>query len=80
MHSAKVQVEFKDLDLKRGTKEIQVKAGGKWLGGFSAFRFMARHLPLLCPALPFLYLPMIKAAGDRVYNRVAERRYCILQH
>ena len=79
MHSAKVQAEFKDLDLKRGEKEMLVKVDGEWLGGFAAFRHLARHMPLFWPVLPLLYLPMMKAAGDRVYNRVAERRYCVLQ-
>jgi predicted DCC family thiol-disulfide oxidoreductase YuxK len=79
MHSAKIQAEYRDLDLKRGLREMLVKINGQWLGGFAAFRYLSRHLPLTWPVLPLLYMPMMKAAGDKIYNRVAERRYCILQ-
>jgi predicted DCC family thiol-disulfide oxidoreductase YuxK len=65
VQSAKAQGEFKDLGLKRSAKEMLVKVNGIWLGGFSAFRFVAQHLPLFWLTLPFLYLPMIRAVGDR---------------
>ncbi len=71
--------EFADLDLERGTKELLVYApDGRWLGGFYAFRHMARHLPLGWIVLPFLYLPLAGAIGSRIYQFIAIRRTCIL--
>ena len=79
MHSPKVQAEYKDLDLNRGLKEMLVKTNKGWLGGFSAFRYMAGSFPLFWLLVPFLHLPFMRTAGDKVYNRIAERRYCILE-
>lgn len=42
--------------------------------GFKAFRFMCWHLPLLWPAAPFLYVPGISHAGERIYAWVAKNR------
>ena len=80
MHSAKIQTEHRDLDLKRGLKEMLCRAS-KWA---MAGRLCRLSLPLKAFASsvaspPLLYMPMMKAAGDKIYNRVAERRYCILQ-
>jgi predicted DCC family thiol-disulfide oxidoreductase YuxK len=80
MHSAKVQGDWPDLDQKRGEKELMIKTKEGWHGGFQAFRYMTRHLPIFWIVLPLLYLPMIRAAGDRLYKWIAGRRYCILQH
>jgi predicted DCC family thiol-disulfide oxidoreductase YuxK len=43
--------------------------------GFSAFRWMAWRLPLTLPLAPFLYLPGVRWAGDRVYRWVARNRF-----
>jgi predicted DCC family thiol-disulfide oxidoreductase YuxK len=48
--------------------------GGSLREGFSAFRSLCWHLPLLWIVAPFLYVPGVKFVGDRVYARVAESR------
>jgi hypothetical protein len=56
-----------------------VRSSQGWLGGFFAIRFLARHLPLLWPVRPLLHLRPIAIVGDRFYQRIAARRYCILK-
>ncbi|MFL5243623.1 MAG: thiol-disulfide oxidoreductase DCC family protein [Gemmataceae bacterium] len=43
--------------------------------GFEAFRWMAWRLPLLWPLAPLLYLPGMKAFGQRVYLWIARNRF-----
>jgi len=43
--------------------------------GFGAFRWMARHLPLLVAFAPILYLPGVPFIGQRAYLWVARHRY-----
>src|ERR1700722_17913483 len=43
--------------------------------GFGAFRWMARHLPLLVAFTPILYLPGVPFIGQRAYLWVARHRY-----
>lgn len=45
------------------------------LAGFRAFRWMAWRLPPTLPVAPFLYLPGVLWAGNRVYRWVAKNRY-----
>jgi predicted DCC family thiol-disulfide oxidoreductase YuxK len=71
---------FPDFDAKRGERELLVRSRGEWLGGFEAFRRIAWVLPMAWPMLPFLYLPKISGPGNRLYQRIAQRRYCILNH
>lgn len=78
MHEPATRQAFPDFDPARGEKEMLVRTSSGWLGGFFAFRYLARHLPLLWPFRPFLYLAPIRATGDRLYQRIAARRYCIL--
>ena len=78
MHSTETKKQFPSFDPKRGEKEMLVHAANEWLGGFKAFRYLARHMPLLWPLLPILHLPKMDAAGGRVYSRIAGRRYCLL--
>jgi predicted DCC family thiol-disulfide oxidoreductase YuxK len=47
----------------------------KWTG-FAAYRALASRIPLLWPALPFLYLWPIPAIGSWIYRRVADSRTC----
>lgn len=49
-------------------------ANGATLHGFSAFRSLSWHLPLLWILAPLFYLPGVKFVGDRVYARIAARR------
>ncbi len=42
--------------------------------GFFAFRQLARVVPPLWPALPFLYLPLAGTIGSRVYELLARNR------
>ncbi|HEV8542569.1 MAG TPA: DCC1-like thiol-disulfide oxidoreductase family protein [Verrucomicrobiae bacterium] len=78
MQSPATKQRFPDFDPRRGEKEMLARSPDGWLGGFYAFRYMARSLPLLWPIVPLLYLPKIDLAGDRLYQRIAQRRYCIL--
>lgn len=78
MHEAATRAAFPDFDPQRGEKEMLVRTGAGWLGGFFAFRHLARHLPLLWPIGPLLYLAPVRSTGDRLYRRIAARRYCIL--
>jgi predicted DCC family thiol-disulfide oxidoreductase YuxK len=78
MHSESTRELFPDFDPDRGEKEMLVRTTDGWLGGFFAFRYLARHLPLLWPAFPFLFLAPIRHTGDLLYRRIAARRYCIL--
>ena len=78
MHEAATREAFPDFDPSRGEKEMLVRTRSGWLGGFFAFRFLSRHLPLLWPLRPFLFLAPVRATGDRLYQRIAARRYCIL--
>jgi predicted DCC family thiol-disulfide oxidoreductase YuxK len=43
--------------------------------GFGAFRWMARHIPLLAAFTPILYLPGVPAIGQWAYLWVARHRY-----
>jgi predicted DCC family thiol-disulfide oxidoreductase YuxK len=79
MHSPKVQAEYQDLDLDRGLREFMIKRDNTWLGGFRAFRFMSHSIPAFWLLIPFVYLPGAAAIGDRVYSRVADNRYCIIE-
>jgi predicted DCC family thiol-disulfide oxidoreductase YuxK len=78
MHEAATREAFPDFDPARGEKEMLVHTKVGWLGGFFAFRYLARHLPLLWPVLPLLFLSPVRSTGDRLYQRIAARRYCIL--
>jgi predicted DCC family thiol-disulfide oxidoreductase YuxK len=79
MHEAETRERFPDFDPERGDREMLVRTGDGWLGGFFAFRHAARHLPLLWPVLPLLHLGPVAALGDRMYRRIAAQRYCILK-
>ena len=79
MHAQAVKNEFPDLNLDRGASEILLRApGGKWFGGFDAYRVMAKHMPAFWLILPLLFIPPVPAIGRRIYARIAGRRYCIL--
>ncbi|HEX7861335.1 MAG TPA: HTTM domain-containing protein [Verrucomicrobiae bacterium] len=78
MHEPSTKDAFPDFDAKRGETEMLVRTKDGWLGGFFAFRYIARHLPLLWPILPFLFLSPIRKTGDRLYQRIAARRYCLV--
>lgn len=79
MHSPGARSEFPDFNAERGNVEMLLRQhDGKWLGGFDAYRAMARHMPLLWLILPLLFVPPVPAIGRRVYARIAGRRYCIL--
>jgi predicted DCC family thiol-disulfide oxidoreductase YuxK len=78
MQSPETKKRFPDFDEERGEREMLVRDRDGWLGGFYAFRRIARHLPLLWPVRPLLYLPKIDLAGDRLYQRIADRRHCAL--
>jgi predicted DCC family thiol-disulfide oxidoreductase YuxK len=79
MHSHEAKAEYPDLDLDRGANEMLLRLpDGRWLGGFDAFRKLAKHFPIFWLILPLLYIPPIPQIGRAVYKRIAARRYCIL--
>jgi predicted DCC family thiol-disulfide oxidoreductase YuxK len=80
MQAARTREEFPDYDAARGERELLLRRGAHWFGGFEAFREIARQVPLFWPLLPLLWIPRISGPGNRVYQRIARRRYCILEH
>ncbi|QQR58905.1 MAG: DUF393 domain-containing protein [Candidatus Melainabacteria bacterium] len=68
-----------DADLDRAESEMLVKTnGGKWLGGFEAFRYISHRILWFFWFTPFLYVPGISNLGDFVYKKVAANRFKIL--
>lgn len=63
-------LSFEELD-----RALHIRLpGGKMKKGFSAFRALTWHIPVLWPLAPFLYLPGVTPIGNRVYAYVANRR------
>jgi predicted DCC family thiol-disulfide oxidoreductase YuxK len=64
-----------DIPLEQLDRALHIRlADGRTRTGFSAFRALCWHLPALLPLALLLYLPGVKAIGDRVYARVAASR------
>lgn len=64
-----------DLALHDLDRSMHIKlANRKTFRGFDAFRFLARHVPLFWPVLPFLHLPGVAPMGRRIYASIASRR------
>lgn len=57
--------------------EMVAVAGGRVYAGFAAWRAIAWRVPVGWIALPLLYLPGVRAAGDAVYGYVAARRHAV---
>ncbi len=49
---------------------------GSYRRGFRGLRALSWHLPLLWIMGPFLYLPGVAWAGDRIYRWIAARTRC----
>lgn len=47
---------------------------GEFRAGFYAFRALCKHLPVLWPLRPFLFLPLVAPVGKLVYSRIAASR------
>jgi predicted DCC family thiol-disulfide oxidoreductase YuxK len=79
MHLPAAKAEFPALDLNRGATELLLRApDGTWLGGFDAFRAMAKHMPLLMVVWPLLFVPPVPMIGRKMYEKIAARRLCLL--
>jgi predicted DCC family thiol-disulfide oxidoreductase YuxK len=79
MHAPEAKVEFPDLNLERGATELLMRnREGVWLGGFDAFRAMAKLFPIFWILWPFLFVPPVPTIGRWLYQRIAERRFCLL--
>ena len=64
-----------DLSLEDLNRTMHIRLpDGRTFAGFSAFRELAWHLPLLWPIAPLLYLPGVRPIGDVIYARIAQRR------
>lgn len=71
-----MQAELPSVSYQRALKEMIVRTPrGKVLGGFDAFRAVARVFPALWPILPVLYVPGVGWIGRRIYRWVASNRY-----
>lgn len=74
-----VASRFTDFDRERADREMLLRtAGGEYLGGFDAFRWLTARLPLLWPLALLLRLPGAAAIGRRVYPLVARNRHKLL--
>lgn len=51
-----------------------VSPDGSLSKGFLAYRALARMFLLFLPAVPFLYFPGVRWAGDKIYAFIAKRR------
>jgi predicted DCC family thiol-disulfide oxidoreductase YuxK len=58
--------------------DMHLIARKKQLTGFSAYRALAARIPILWPAVPFLYLWPIPCIADRIYRYVADSRRCTI--
>ncbi len=71
--------EFGPEQARRAVGELLLRLpNGTWLGGFSAFRWIAWRLPLCWLAAPFLHLPGADIVGNRLYAWVSRNRYRFL--
>lgn len=56
---------------------VLLEPNGRVSGGFLAFRRMSRHMPVLWPLVPFLYLPGAAQIGGGLYRWIAAHRYLL---
>jgi predicted DCC family thiol-disulfide oxidoreductase YuxK len=66
-----------DFDMARAQTEMLFASKKGWIGGFRAFREVAKRLPLMWVMLPILYFPGTTTIGDAVYKKVAANRYAL---
>ena len=68
------------LALERLVEEMHVVTPDRQhaYAGFRAFRWMAWRIPLTMLSAPFLYLPGVLWAGNRVYRWIARNRYSLV--
>jgi predicted DCC family thiol-disulfide oxidoreductase YuxK len=64
------------LDSTALMRDMHVVVEGKRWAGFPAYRVLAARIPLLWPAVPFLYLWPIPIFANRIYRHVADSRVC----
>jgi predicted DCC family thiol-disulfide oxidoreductase YuxK len=57
-------------------RSIRAVSGDNAFVGFSAYRAMAIRIPIVWALVPFLALPSVQRAGDRVYRRISSTRTC----
>lgn len=66
-----------DFDLARAQTEMLFSTKNGWIGGFRAFREVAKRLPLLWIFVPLMYFPGMTIIGDALYKKVAANRYLL---
>jgi predicted DCC family thiol-disulfide oxidoreductase YuxK len=64
------------MDFAALLKDMHAVVGMKSWTGFSAYRMLARRIPVLWPAVPLLYLWPIAMVARRVNRHVADARQC----
>jgi len=71
----RVREAFPALPTENLLHEMHVtNANGRYRAGYGGFRRLAWALPPLWPLAPFLYLPGVSWAGNRIYRWVAANR------
>ncbi len=68
-----------DISLAALDRALHVRfPSGRTFAGFDAIRALAWHIPWTLPFAPFLYLPGVAPLGRAVYEKVSDRRHCLI--
>jgi predicted DCC family thiol-disulfide oxidoreductase YuxK len=59
-------------------QDIVALEGARMSTGYDAYRRTSLRVPPLWPIVPFLYIPLVRAIGMKVYRHVADSRACML--
>ncbi|MGH2413284.1 MAG: DCC1-like thiol-disulfide oxidoreductase family protein, partial [Microcystaceae cyanobacterium] len=59
--------------------EMYVISRGRAYVGFYGYRVIARVLPIFWLLVPWLYLPGISSLGKRIYRKIAQNRFNLIQ-
>ncbi len=66
------------LDREAILKDMHVVDGKNVYLGFSAYRALARRIPICWIFLPFCYLGFVNRIGNQVYRTIADHRQCAI--
>lgn len=76
LHDPAVRRWFPDANPEQLMQQIHVHdPRGRWHAGAEAMRYLSRRVPRLWWLAPLLHLPFSGKLWQRVYSRVADRRY-----
>ena len=79
LHDPFVAEFYPELDHDELMKQMYVidRQSGGFYGGAKALRYLARKLPRLWFAMPFLHIPFTLPVWQWLYHQIAKRRYKI---